>query len=872
MSPRAKLFGRFAVILLAYFLTGKLGLLVPYVSTHITLIWLPTGIAVASLMNWGLRYWPAVFVASLLLNLCNFSPLMAACIAVGNTLGPVLTTLILRRLQFRAQLPRIQDIAIAVMAACTGMLLSASGGVASLVQAGMLVRSEALHSWVVWWLADTVGVLLMLPLLFSVSKSELQQFWHQRYRYLGWCAVVSVSEMAIFSLVSGAAEQLSLLAFLVMPLVIWTAMRFGNIGASLAVFGLSMIAVVATSLGYGPFHQVDAQQGIVALWVFMCTLTLVVLMITVLQSQRALTEQELRGSQAKLRAVIDGALDAVVTIDAEGRLVEFNPAAERIFGHARADVMGKTLAEVIVPSYLREAHNKGHRQFIQTGEKHIFDRRLEMVAVHADGHEFPVEVTITSLHDKGLPLVTGFIRDITRRKQAEESIRNLAFFDALTGLPNRRLLLDRMQQALATSARSLTYGAVLFIDLDNFKALNDTRGHDVGDLLLVEVAKRIRQGVRAQDTVSRLGGDEFVVALEDLSMDAQQAASEARQVGEKILSEINRAYTLQEQEHHSSSSLGMCLFKGYDVGLDELLKRADTAMYQAKASGRNTLRFFDPAMQAAIEGKVALELQLRHALMEQQLLLHYQPQVDADRRVLGVEALLRWQHPLRGMVGPVEFIPIAEEGGLIIPIGNWVMMCACEQLKRWESMVHAEHLQMAVNVSARQFRQVDFVDEVKRALQISGANPNLLKLELTESLVIDDIYDTVEKMGALRLLGVRFSMDDFGTGYSSLAYLKQLPLTQVKIDQSFVRDIVLDASDATIVQTIIVMSNTLGLNVIAEGVETEGQFALLKQYGCHQFQGYLFSRPLALPALEQLLVENHLSFKSDSGENRGLAG
>lgn len=872
MTAQAKLFGRFIVILLAYFISGKLGFLVPYVSTHITLIWLPTGIAVVSFMNWGMRYWPAVFLAALLLNLCNSSPIVAASIAVGNTLAPMLTTMILRRLQFRVQIPRIQDILIAVMAACIGMLVSASGGVASLVYAGTLSQAEAMHSWTVWWVADTVGVLMLLPLLFSVSRGELQQFWQQRYRYLAWCGVVSVSEIAIFGLVPAIAQQLSLLAFLVLPLVIWTAMLFGNIGASLAVFGLSMIAVVATSLGYGPFHQVDAQQGIVALWVFMCTLTLVVLMITVLQSQRALTEQELRDSQAKLRAVVDGALDAVVTIDAEGRLIEFNPAAERIFGHARADVMGKTLAEVMIPNYLREAHTNGHQQFIKTGHKHIFDRRLELVAVHADGHEFPVEVTITSLHDKGLPLVTGFIRDITKRKQAEESIRNLAFFDSLTGLPNRRLLLDRMQQAMATSARSLTYGAVLFIDLDNFKALNDTRGHDVGDLLLIEVAKRIRQGVRAQDTVSRLGGDEFVVALEDLSMDVQQAASEARQVGEKILSEINRPYALQDQEHHSSSSLGMCLFKGYDVGLDELLKRADTAMYQAKASGRNTLRFFDSAMQAAIEGRVALESQLRHALIDQQLLLHYQPQVDADRRVFGVEALLRWQHPVRGMVGPVEFIPIAEEGGLIIPIGNWVIMTACEQLKRWEGVAHAQHLQMAVNVSARQFRQIDFVDEVKRALQVTGADPNLLKLELTESLVIDDIYDTVEKMGALQLMGVRFSMDDFGTGYSSLAYLKQLPLSQVKIDQSFVRDIAVDASDATIVQTIIVMSNTLGLNVIAEGVETEGQFELLKQYGCRQFQGYLFSRPIVLEALEQLLVENHLSFKSDSGENRGLAG
>ena len=859
---------RLIIVALAYFATGKLGLLIPYVGSHITLIWLPTGIAVSALLTWGIRCWPAIFLGALLVNLSIGSSLgLAFSIAIGNTLAPLLSAWLLQLLKFKTQLTRIKDVLLLVLAACLGMTLSASGGVASLMHYGVIAADHARAPWLIWWLGDTVGVLLGLPILLTISKAEMIELWQQRTKYLAWCGVASMLEIAIFQVVPNASGQFALLAFLVLPLVIWTAMRFGVTGSSLAVLGLSIIAALATVHSHGPFYQADMHQGIVSLWVFMSTLALVALMITVLQSERMNAEKQLIGSEAKLRAVIDGALDGIVTIDDKGMLVEFNPAAERILGYQRDDVIGRSLAEVMIPPNQREAHSIGHQHFIATGEQHLFDKRLELIAMRSDGSEFPVELTITSLHGKGLPLVTGFIRDITKRKKAEENIRNLAFFEVLTGLPNRRLLLDRLQQAFATSARAQTHGAVLFIDLDNFKSLNDSRGHDVGDLLLIEVAQRIRSCVRDEDTVARLGGDEFVVVLEDLSASMGQAASEARVVGEKILTEVNRPYLLQGIEHHSSSSIGVSLFLGYEVGMDELLKRADTAMYQAKAAGRNTQRFFDPAMQAAIENRVDMEAQLRRALAQKQLCAYFQIQVDATRHIFGVEVLLRWQHPERGMVMPGEFIPIAEESGLIVPIGSWVIQSACEQLKCWEHVPYAQHLQISVNVSVRQFRQADFVDTVKAALDLTGANPNLLKLELTESLVIDGVQDTIEKMQALRELGVRFSMDDFGTGYSSLSYLKQLPLNQVKIDQSFVRDIAIDPSDASIVQAIIVMSKALGLNVIAEGVETEVQFELLAQYGCLQFQGYLFGKPISLDALDEILQANKLLFVEDSSEN-----
>ena len=501
-----KLLGRLLLVTLAYFYTGKLGLLIPYVGSFITLIWLPTGIAVAALMRWGYVCWLAIFAGAFLVNLSiSSSPLVSSSIAVGNTLGPLLTVWLLKHLEFRTVLDRTNDILCMVAAACIGMLLSASGGVGSLILNGLLTTEHAPQAWLVWWAGDTMGVLLVLPVLLNISKFELTRLWQQRTKYLLWCGIVSVLEWAIFHLVRDPSGQFMLLAFLVLPLVIWSAMRFGITGASLAVLGLSIIAVWSTVNARGPFYLPDIHQGIFPLLVFMSTLALISLMITVLQSGREYSEQALRGSEAKLRAVIDGALDAIVTIDEKGCLVEFNPAAERMFGHTREQVLGRLLADVIIPPALRAAHSKGHHRFVATGEKNIFDRRLELTAIRADGTEFPIELTITSLQEKGLPLVTGFLRDITERKQAEQEIRNLAFFDALTGLPNRRLLLDRLQQAFATSVRSQKHGAVLFIDLDNFKTLNDSRGHELGDLLLVEVAKRLRNCVRAEDTVSRLG-------------------------------------------------------------------------------------------------------------------------------------------------------------------------------------------------------------------------------------------------------------------------------------------------------------------------------------------------------------------------------
>jgi diguanylate cyclase (GGDEF)-like protein len=445
-------------------------------------------------------------------------------------------------------------------------------------------------------------------------------------------------------------------------------------------------------------------------------------------------------------------------------------------------------------------------------------------------------------------------RNVTQRKASEEEINKLAFFDPLTSLPNRRLMLDRLRQALAVSARSGRMGALLFIDLDNFKTLNDTQGHDRGDLLLQQMAQRLTQCTRLGDTVARLGGDEFVVMIEELSGARDEAAAQAENIGEKIRATISQPCPLAGVDYLITPSIGITLYTDHLQSTDELLKQADLAMYQAKSAGRNTLRFFDPAMQSIVTARVGLEADIRHGILKDQFQLYYQPQINRDGVTVGAEVLLRWPHPERGMISPAEFIPLAEDTGLILPLGNWVLETACTQLAQWARAQRTAPLTLSVNVSARQFRQPDFVSYVLDLITYTGVNPKRLKLELTESLLVDNIEETTAKMIALKQVGVGFSLDDFGTGYSSLSYLKRLPLDQLKIDQSFVCDLMTDPNDAAIALAVITLGHSLGLTVIAEGVETQAQQDFLHKQGCDAYQGYLLGRPVPLADFNNRLV------------------
>lgn len=466
-----------------------------------------------------------------------------------------------------------------------------------------------------------------------------------------------------------------------------------------------------------------------------------------------------------------------------------------------------------------------------------------------------IELTCAPSRNEQGNIVGGIaiVQDTSERKASADEIRNLAFYDPLTALPNRRLLIDRLQHAIASVLRHHRTGALLFIDLDNFKSLNDNLGHDMGDKFLREVAARLYSCVRAGDTVARIGGDEFVIILEDLSEQAWLAAEQTEIIGEKLLLALNQSYAFDSHEYHSSSSIGVTLLNGDGRGTEELMKQADIAMYQAKKAGGNTLRFFDPQMQDLINSRALLENELRHALEKQQFLLHYQAQVDGKNRILAAEVLLRWQHPERGLLMPDEFIHLAEETGLILPIGKWVVDQACAQLKAWQAHEATRDLLLSVNISAKQFRQVDFVAQMRAAISRYAINPARLKLEITEGMLLENVEAVIVTMNVLKGIGIHFSLDDFGTGYSSLQYLKRLPLNQVKIDQSFVRDLATNNSDKVIVRTIITMAKSMDLEIIAEGVETETQRALLLKKGCHHYQGYYFSRPIPLADFEQLL-------------------
>lgn len=560
------------------------------------------------------------------------------------------------------------------------------------------------------------------------------------------------------------------------------------------------------------------------------------------------TEMLRSSEHQKIAAIAFESLAGICVMDGEGNVLQINKAFTTLTGYNSEDVKGNVLNFISSTGRDQPTYD-----VIRLSLKSRGSWEGEIRELRKDGRPFIGWLSISSIRqdeDTTSYYVCSFY-DITENRTSQAETSRLASLDSLTQLPNRRNLQERLSSLLALGARPEHHGALLFIDLDNFKSLNDTRGHPAGDLLLIEVGRRLLHAVRQEDTVARMGGDEFVILLKDLGPSDTSAAYNANIVGRKILVELAEPYQIDEFDFICTASMGICIFVGGEKAAD-LLQQADLAMYQVKGAGKNNLCFFNPAMQAVVTARVRVEQDLVHALQDHQFELYYQPQVSLDGTILAAEALLRWQHPQRGLVMPGEFIPLAEELGTILPIGSWVLEKACAQIKAWEAEPSARHLRLAVNVSALQFRQPNFVSHLLKVIRDSGANLDRLMIELTESMT-QDIFDIRAKIEMLRKAGVIFSLDDFGTGYSSLLVLTKLPLQQLKIAQTFVTDVLTDPSDAMIVRTAISMSQNLGLEVVAEGVETNAQRDFLVSKGCSIFQGYLFSEPVPLHEFEALL-------------------
>jgi diguanylate cyclase (GGDEF)-like protein/PAS domain S-box-containing protein len=555
-------------------------------------------------------------------------------------------------------------------------------------------------------------------------------------------------------------------------------------------------------------------------------------------TKRKRAEHELR-----IAASVFESHEGMFVTDANKIILRVNHAFTNITGYTAAEAVGQT------PDILNSnQHNSLFYDEIWKSVKYNGSWENDVWSNRKNAEAYQQHLTITAIKDQN-GTITNYIaifNDITESQAAIAEIERLAFYDPLTSLPNRRLLRERLKQALTACHRTGKNGAVLFIDMDNFKNLNDSLGHDMGDLLLKQVAQRLTACVRRHDTVARLGGDEFVVMLEELSTQSAEAAAQTETIGNKILTSLNQPYQLVKHLYHSTPSIGATFFNGLEKEIDELLKQADIAMYQAKTSGRNTLRFFDPQMQVNINARVALEADLRVAIAQEQFELYCQPQIQQDQKMCGVEVFIRWHHPERGLLLPAEFMKLAEETGLILQIEQWVLETACAQIKMWAKNANTAQLQLAVNISPRQFRKAHFVEQLSEILNRNAINPAHLTLELTENLLNNNVSENIHIMETLRKMGVRFSIDDFGTGFSSLACLTQLPLDQLKIDNLFIKNLGIKSSDTVIVQTIIGMGNNLGLEVIAKGVETIQQQALLDEYGCSCCQGYLFGMPIPL--------------------------
>ncbi len=836
--------GKATLVGAAYFVAASLSLRLALVGGQVTPIWPPTGIAVAGLLLFGRKVWPAIAVAAFLVNApIGPSLLTAAGVAVGNTLAPLLCATLLQKAGFRLELDRLRDALAIVVLGALSMTVSATCGTATLMLWGSVTVSRFWPTWSVWWTGDAMGVLIVAPFLLSWRSSRPRSTgsWPRRAEaaaLFGGLAVV-----ARFGF-----QNPYQMKYLMFPFLAWAAWRFRQRGAATAALVASSTAVWAAVKGIGPFAQGTLLERMVALQVFNATVALVSIALAAFITERNQAEEELRRNEEWVSGLLLSAPDAILVVGEDGRIQLANPRAEEMFGYGHDELVGLRV-EALVPDDLRAAHVRHRADYKKDLATRPMGLGLDLAGRRKDGTEFPIEIGLSSFGTADGRFVTCIISDITTRKRAEDDLARRALNDPLTDLANRTLFMDKLTQALARSERHQSWVAVLFLDLDHFKVINDSLGHEVGDVVLARIADQMRTVLRPEDTASRFGGDEFVILLEDIQSE-QQAVTIADRVARAVAGPI----ALETGEVVVTTSVGIAIAQGTTDPPDVIVRDADQAVYRAKEHGRARCELFDQAMRARAVKRLRTENELRYGIEMGHLCLYFQPLVRVDDgRIRSLEALARWNHPERGVLLPEEFIPVAEETGLIGPLGSWVLEEACRRAASWRPVDPGHDAPtIVVNISARQLARADFEDTVWRALDQTGLDPSSLTLEITETVLMDASPATLGILGRLRGAGVHLAIDDFGTGYSSLNYLKRFPVDALKVDRSFVNGLGRDPEDSAIVAAVVSLGHALGLSTVAEGVETKEQLQQLRRIECDLAQGYYFAPPQPAEALERM--------------------
>jgi len=843
-----------ALVGIAYFAVAKLGLSFSEGHAIVSAVWPPSGLGLAAAIVFGPRIAPAIFVAAVASNATGDSSLPSALgIATGNALAAATGAMLLARVGFVPSLRRVRDvIALAILGAALSTAINATIGTATLLAAGVADPDNVWAFWRVWWLGDLTGVLLVAPplLLIATIPSHPPSAWGidplgNRARI----AEASLLAAALVSVMLVVLHEGVTLAFPIFPLIVLAAMRFGQAGAVTAAFVVSTIAVAYTANGKGPFTGGAPDMDLLSAQVFVGLAALTGLLVASMRSEWEQAEDALARLEESERALAEAQRLAAIGSwdwDVVADQVAWSDELYRIVGVERDRF------EIGFDSYLALTH---------PDDRELLRREVETALRTTEPFHFEHRVTrpsgeVRTIDSRGrveldaagrVVRMTGTGQDVTERRAAERLLEHQALHDPLTGLPNRALFLDRLQHALARARRPGTSLAVYFCDVDNFKDVNDSLGHDAGDELLIALPPRLREGLRAGDTVARFGGDEFVILCEELDSEG-----EAIRIAERISEAFALPLELDGRPHHLSVSVGVVFARGGAATATEVLRDADAAMYRAKGRGKGRFELFDAQMRASLVARLQTEADLRRALEQHELRVHWQPVValgagEADDAFVGAEALVRWQHPERGLLVPAAFIAVAEDSGLIAPLGAWVLEEACRQALAWDGRRTA-----SVNLSPRQLSHSDVPALLERALEETGVDPRLLELEITENVLMEQSASALATLRRLKAMGVRLVLDDFGTGWSSLAYLKRFPLDGLKIDREFVAGLGNSAEDTAIVAAVLSMAEALELAVIAEGVETDAQLTWLRARGCGFAQGYLLGRPAPREQLEQL--------------------